>query len=368
MADNASPTPKTFAELLKADLQLKADKKIRDKKDQKLEFLYEAKRTIELEIEEAETSHEAAKAVVRQKQIDELARITASGLSAELMKAYEAFCESLYEPDGLYHGRQPLDGFSILCDQPHNGSYFDYDPEFRLFKEFVEPQSNLDLIMESDAELGLQIELELELELELESESETASETEMGDKIASEKDSESDSEMEMERSSQKNLYDGGYNNRNFRCEASVSAVRWLGGSETREHIVEFWPLHRIEPRSGVEVTWGEQYVSYLPSLYSSVPSKRNKERIANMSAQPELYRLAIQAAKNGSEAAMEMLIRLPDMNAVFSGWLLEYEFAEELKDELLLSRRWVFKQARKIDGPGTVEEKRESLERLIAAY
>jgi hypothetical protein len=56
------------------------------------------------------------------------------------------------------------------------------------------------------------------------------------------------------------------------------------------------------------------------------------------------------------------------MKAAFSGWLLEYEFAQELKDEFLLSRRWVFRQARKIDGPSSVEEKREAVERLVAGY
>lgn len=129
----------------------------------------------------------------------------------------------------------------------------------------------------------------------------------------------------------KGIIDDGYNARNYRCEASLS----LGGSQMEEHVVEFWPLHRIEPRSGVEVTWGEQYVSppFSPSLLST---KKGRLLIA---CQPKLYRLAIQAAKNGSEAAMEMLIRLPKMNAVFSGWLLKYEFAEELKDEFLLSRR-----------------------------
>jgi hypothetical protein len=65
---------------------------------------------------------------------------------------------------------------------------------------------------------------------------------------------------------------------------------------------------------------------------------------------------------------MEMLIRLPSMNAAFAGRLLEYEFAEELKDEFLLSRRWVFRQAKKIDEPGTVKEKRVAVERLVAAY
>jgi hypothetical protein len=57
-----------------------------------------------------------------------------------------------------------------------------------------------------------------------------------------------------------------WTDRNFRCEASVSVVREFDGSERTEQIVEFWPLPQIEPRSGVEVTWGEQYVSYLLSV------------------------------------------------------------------------------------------------------
>lgn len=153
--------------------------------------------------------------------------------------------------------------------------------------------------------------------------------------------------------------------RNFRCEASVSLVRQLDGTEKAEQIVEFWPLCRIEPRSGIEVTWGEQYVSSLLCL-SYVAKQRQKAN--SNGGQPELYRLAILAAKNGSDAAMEMLIRLPSMNAAFSGWLLEYEFEELLKDQQLISRRWVFKQARKTEDPGTVEEKRETLRRFVDAY
>jgi hypothetical protein len=56
------------------------------------------------------------------------------------------------------------------------------------------------------------------------------------------------------------------------------------------------------------------------------------------------------------------------MSAEFKGWLFEYEFEESLKDEPLLSRRWVFKEARKIEEPGTVVEKKEGLVKLIAAY
>ena len=65
---------------------------------------------------------------------------------------------------------------------------------------------------------------------------------------------------------------------------------------------------------------------------------------------------------------MEILMRLPSMSAEFKGWLFEYEFEESLKNEPLLSRRWVFKEARKIEEPGTVVEKKEGLVKLIAAY
>ena len=75
-----------------------------------------------------------------------------------------------------------------------------------------------------------------------------------------------DGEEESEENSEKNSEDLEFeedihwSKGNFRCEASVSVVRELDGSERTEQIVEFWPIHQIEPRSGVEVTWGEQYV------------------------------------------------------------------------------------------------------------
>ncbi len=83
-------------------------------------------------------------------------------------------------------------------------------------------------------------------------------------KSSSESDSQSDSEMGF-----KEITDDGYNARNYRCEASVS----LGGSQREEHIIGLWPLHRIEPRSGVEVTCGEQFVR--PLVFPS-PSFHNE--------------------------------------------------------------------------------------------
>jgi len=123
-----------------------------------------------------------------------------------------------------------------------------------------------------------------------------------------------------------------YNCCNFRCEA--------GHEKVNGYVVEFWPIKPPEPLTGEESTWGEQY--------------------------PDLYSLAMEAVRNGSEAAMEMLIALPDANSSFNGGLLfDYEFEEALKDSLVVSRRWRFRSAHKIDAPVTVEGKRKRLELML---
>ena len=80
---------------------------------------------------------------------------------------------------------------------------------------------------------------------------------------------------------------------------------------------------------------------------------------------PALYDLASSAARAGSEAAMEMLINLPDMNSSPNGWLLDYEFEEAFKNEPILSKRWRFRSAHKIDAPVTAEGKRRRLELML---
>ncbi|PMD19642.1 hypothetical protein NA56DRAFT_705352 [Hyaloscypha hepaticicola] len=297
MINNISPSPKSLTELLKAERLSRTYKQSRK--------FYER---IELEIEHAEEELQIFDDEMKQRGIEGLDAVKASGLSAELMEAYNAFCESLNGPNGS----QPRDGFSILCEQPHGGLYFEYDPEFKLFKEFVEPERDVDVEfvapdgdleekLDRETEIVLTENLEMALKMNIEEHSEETAEedSEIDSEVVSESNSESNSQSDSEMDF-KGITDDGYNARNYRCEASLS----LGGSQREEH--------------------------------------------------PKLYRLAIQAAKTGSEAAMEMLIRLPSMNAVFSGWLLEYEFAEELKDEFLLSRRWVFRQAKKIDELGSV--------------
>jgi hypothetical protein len=68
----------------------------------------------------------------------------------------------------------------------------------------------------------------------------------------------------------------------------------------------------------------------------------------------------------GSEAAMEMLIALPDMNSSFSGgWMFDYQFEEALKSEPVISKRWRFRSAHKIDKPCSVEAKRARVELLL---
>lgn len=82
--------------------------------------------------------------------------------------------------------------------------------------------------------------------------------------------------------------------------------------------------------------------------------------------QPELYELAIKAVKDGSETALVMLTRLPDMDCDMKGWIFEYAFEDLLRSEPMISRRWVFKEARKIDNPVSLEDKMAHLKAEIA--
>ncbi|KAI1811102.1 hypothetical protein GGS20DRAFT_593487 [Poronia punctata] len=136
--------------------------------------------------------------------------------------------------------------------------------------------------------------------------------------------------------------DGAYKQQNFRCEAIVE-----------QNIVEFWPVpypsFDIEEAS----TWGELY--------------------------PRLYELAVVAVRNGSKAAMDLLIALPDQHASFKGgWLFEYNTADPKKSKYndyhetddgtiwtndpVQSRRWHFSSAHKVEVPVDAATKRARLE------
>ncbi|PMD19643.1 hypothetical protein NA56DRAFT_646968 [Hyaloscypha hepaticicola] len=255
--------------LLGADAKVKQGEKKRDASHWRLLELQEILRNTEREISEAEEAFQAISADLNNSQTERIAQITASGLSVELYESYRDFCESLHPEFGL------REGLSITCDQPHNGSYFHYDPELYLFKENVEMD---------------------------------------------------------------------YSTCNFRCEAGKEPALWSRSRDGQfDDVVNFWPIKSPEPRIGFEKTWGEQY--------------------------PVLYRLAIQAAKNASDAAREMLMRLPSPDSPLSGWMFEYQPEAPLAiiDEPSISRRWTFKEARKIEAPMIEEEKRQLVESLLAA-
>jgi hypothetical protein len=260
MADNPA-RPKTFAELLKADLQLTADKKMRNVHYAELHELREARDNLDLEIEGTEAELEAADAFIRQKDVEKQVDVHALGLSNALLKAYGEFCESLYSQWGGCRG------ISIFCDQPHHGSYFGYDPEFCFFKQFTEEQEKekmelrgrLEEVGERMREKGEDMGIEVEEEDGEEAPTDQGSDMEIAEAGEGEV-----GEGELDVKMKEHVH---WTNRSFRCEASVSVVREFDGSERTEQIVEFWPLPQIEPQSGVEATWGEQYVSYLLSVH-----------------------------------------------------------------------------------------------------
>ncbi|KAI0396034.1 hypothetical protein F5Y17DRAFT_456356 [Xylariaceae sp. FL0594] len=93
---------------------------------------------------------------------------------------------------------------------------------------------------------------------------------------------------------------------------------------------------------------------------------------------PRLYELAVGAVRDGSEAAMELLIALPDQHASFKGgWLFEYSTADPLKSKidnyretddgviwannLVQSRRWHYHSAHKVEVPVDAATKRTRL-------
>jgi hypothetical protein len=86
--------------------------------------------------------------------------------------------------------------------------------------------------------------------------------------------------------------------------------------------------------------------------------------VLTYSQQLSLYELAEDAARNGSESAMEILIKLPDRRSPCKvGWLFDYESNSEEEN---LSCRWAFRSAHNInDALVTSEEKRRKIEHMI---
>jgi len=130
--EDAVPTLKTLDELQKACVIQKTREKRRDRKLWKLKDLQETLRQIELEMPILEANLDEAEEEVKAGENEIEANLKASGLTTDLFEEYKAFCESLNPEHGL------RDGFSITCDQAHDGSYVQYDPNFDIFKDCVE--------------------------------------------------------------------------------------------------------------------------------------------------------------------------------------------------------------------------------------
>lgn len=80
---------------------------------------------------------------------------------------------------------------------------------------------------------------------------------------------------------------------------------------------------------------------------------------------PLLYELANAAARDSCEDTIDMLTKLPDMKAVTTGWLIDYQYEPALQHEPVISKRWRFRSAHKIDSPATVEQKRQRVTRML---
>lgn len=99
--------------------------------------------------------------------------------------------------------------------------------------------------------------------------------------------------------------------------------------------------------------------------------------------QPTLYDLAARAARDGSEAAVDMLVALPDHEASFKGgWLFEYSTADpptcakavSVSDagftwgrpqNSVRSRRWTYRSAHKVENPEDAGVKRERIQLML---
>ncbi|KAI1422229.1 hypothetical protein F5Y12DRAFT_645083 [Xylaria sp. FL1777] len=171
----------------------------------------------------------------------------AAGISEELWREYEAFCETL-QPNGS------KERHSFAWNESYNDSYIKYDPNFTTL----------------------------------------------------------DSTTKQEPA-------------NWRCDCVTFYTK--GGTPIR-YEVDYYRLTKVEG-----TTWEGGF--------------------------PRLYRLAIDAAKQGSVAALEMLVALPDKGALsLFGWVFEFGFKESRSSHPDLSQRWGFRASYHRLFPGTKEAKR----------
>lgn len=133
---------------------------------------------------------------------------------------------------------------------------------------------------------------------------------------------------------------------NFRCEATT--VKYGGKTE---YVVDFWPLHSLEPRTETATNWEEQYVSTSGAVFTGNARNTAKKKKLRQT-QPYLYQLANLAASNTSHdntIARSLLRSLPTCNLPFSGgWLFEYALEPNRAQHPIESRRWSYRMACRI--------------------
>ncbi|KAI0411115.1 hypothetical protein F5X98DRAFT_357922 [Xylaria grammica] len=150
-----------------------------------------------------------------------------------------------------------------------------------------------------------------------------------------------------------------WNQLNFRCEATVTenpAPGFLHQATPKNEVVEFWPVVYPSLDTDYEWTWGDLY--------------------------PTLYDLANKAAQGGSEAALDMLVALPDRDAPFKkGWLFEYSTADlrscrepgysvsgagfTWEHNPIHSRRWTYRSAHNVAAPEDEATRRTRIQQIL---
>lgn len=121
-----------FKDLRKAEGLLKIQAEGCDILHWKVKELHEMIREIERQLPGAEEILEIAQQVHEYSKEDFKKEVLGSGLSVELYQAFNDFCESLHPKYGL------REGFSVELEGKHKGTYIEYDPSFKVFKDCVE--------------------------------------------------------------------------------------------------------------------------------------------------------------------------------------------------------------------------------------
>jgi hypothetical protein len=128
----SSAVPETLGDIQEEALLQSWLRKERDDERSWIMTCKKAVREAQLDLQKAESDFAKSEENCEAAAAKYEASLQAAGISTELLKEYEAFCDSLHPDFGL------RSGFSITCYGQHGGNYITYDPTFSTFKECVE--------------------------------------------------------------------------------------------------------------------------------------------------------------------------------------------------------------------------------------